>query len=535
MTNGRLVVGACGSGDPDYTDTDFGGTKGDHRRGWFLVTNFALKYYGAEGADEAAQQLYADKLAAAKDMAESMKFAADKAAYQAAIEAASGATTLDEMNEVMTALDEATATAQASIDRYNGVINGSYKSLREGDYTANQQAVANKACDIMDGYINAPDATYTKMDSLTTILREYYLNGYIPVLGEAEELDIKDATVKAAVNATIGEQVAALTAITIFPTKEEMDAYTAQLRAAIAAVTVGNLIALGEKDFTSLIVNATCDNTTGWTVNKPVGDGNGVKTSQQYDGDTAGGYIDTYNSTAGAVRATISQVISNIPNGLYEVKAMTRASGTPGAEGVYLFGINGTDSINAVFAPAHIVGTPGKYIDFFKTDVLTEEELADFTEETVYYFTDKFGQIWMNEADKEGENPGSGDAGVLDANNGMGRGWFYTSFQVNVTENELTLGVTCDSVFTQGHLDTAGAACIPFSGTWFSADNFTLTLLENRQPDFSPVTGIAAIEQRIQGIEPEYYSIDGRRVRNLNNAGIYIIRQNGATRKVMVK
>lgn len=523
VTDGKLTIGALGSALDGSTN----------QTGWFCVTNFRLMYYGAEGMEAAVTELYSQALADAVEKANGMKLAADRAAYLAAIAEADGGTTIDEINEKLAALNEATKTADASITRYQGVITGSYATLKAGEgYTANQKAVANKAVEIMDGFLNAPDATYTQMDSLTTILREYYLNSYIKVLGEAEALNIKDATAKGAMANTINEQVAALTAITTFPTKEVMDAYVAQLQKAIAIGVNQDAIAQGDgADVSTLIVNANIDAITGWTVNKPVGDGNGRKTGQQYDGNTSGGYIDSYNSTAGNLVMTVSQTLENIPNGIYAVKAMTRASGTPGEEGVYLFGINGTDTLNAVFAAAHVKPTPLRY---------SNPEAALEYPDSVTYNTDAFGEIWMAAADA------CADGGINEeellyqiyaANDFKGRGWFYTSYQIEVTTNSLTLGVTCDSTFTEGHNDTDGKPCTPFTGTWYSADNFELTLVKNNQPDFNLATAVETIEQKNVDSQTQFFSIDGRRVRTLNNvpAGIYIIRQNGTARKVLVK
>ena len=523
VTDGKLTIGASGSAKDGSTN----------QTGWFCATNFRLMYYGAEGMEDAISQLYAQALDDAAAKAADMKLAADKAAYQDAIAAAGGATTVDEINEKLAALNEATTAADASISKYKGVIEGSYATLKAGEgYTANQKAVADKACAIMDGFLNAPDATYTKMDSLTTILREYYLNGYVAVLGEAEALDIQDATARGAMAATIAPQVAALTSITTFPTKEVMDEYIAQLRKAIAIAINQDAIAQGNgADVSTLIVNPTIDSIDGWTVQKENGDGNGRKTGQQYDGNTSGGYIDSYNSTAGNLSMTVSQTINDIPNGIYAVNVMMRASGTPDAEGVYLFGINGTDTVNAVFAAAHTIPTPIAYID--------PEAAIEFPDSLVHA-TDAYGAIWKEAADAY-EAGGLNEEDLLyqiyAANSFKGRGWFYTGYQIEVTTNSLTLGVTCDSLFTAGHKDTKGYDCTPFTGTWFSADNFELILVENKQPDYNLADGISALEQKNVVIAPQYFTIDGRQVRTLNNvpAGVYIIRQNGTTKKVLVK
>ena len=46
-----------------------------------------------------------------------------------------------------------------------------------------------------------------------------------------------------------------------------------------------------------------------------------------------------------------------------------------------------------------------------------------------------------------------------------------------MTNHKLTIGVSSDSTFTLGHKDTEGNDCVAFTGTWISADNWTLRLI----------------------------------------------------------
>lgn len=83
--------------------------------------------------------------------------------------------------------------------------------------------------------------------------------------------------------------------------------------------------------------------------------------------------------------------------------------------------------------------------------------------------------------------------------------------------------------------DTEGNACVPFSGYWFSADNFTLTLIEKGDNEgWSPATGIdsiATVDTSVVAI----YNLSGVKV-NTYQKGINIVRlSDGTTKKILVK
>lgn len=502
--------------------------------GWFCATNFKLLYLGPV-SDADAKAAYEAKIAEAKALSADIKFAGDKAAFDAVVKANDGATTVEGYNEALAAINEATTTANASIKKYNDVMAGSLNDLKTNtDYTDNQKAVAKAATDIMEALMAADDATYTTMDDQTVFLRAYR-DTYLPVLGTAEALEVNNAEAKDLLAAEISSQVAELSALKAFPTADDLTAKANSLNKIIAAAKAADVIESGASDVTALITNPTIDGSpaTGWTFDNTDGDGNGSKSGQQYNGDTSGRYIDSYNSEAGKMQFTAYQVINNVPNGTYELKAMMRASGTQGSEGVYLFandaaGIENVDA--AVFAAAHIQ----------PTDIAGTIGTGD-GEEAIQYLTDKGGPIWEAAYKKiyvnDDKTATEEEQAIADANNGTGRGWFYVSLPVEVTNNVLTIGVTNATALTGGKKDTDGADCVPFSGTWFSADNFTLTLKENKQPGYNPITGIDTVKPAEGSAADGIYSIDGRAVKSLNgaNAGIYIIRANGKTSKVLVK
>ena len=549
VLNGKLTVGAEGSQLYDEDgELEYPGSYTDYRGGWFIVTNWRLLYYG-EASDEEIVEYYNTVVAEATALVDSVYYAADKAALEAVI-AEYGSVTSD-YGVAVEALNEAIEEAEASIDKYEAVSEGTLLDLQtyisDGTYSTNMAAIAQTAVDIMLALEAADDATYEDMDDYTTILR-YYRDTYLPVLEEAEALlaSLTDETAIAALTATIESQVTELSALTEFPTTDELDEYIDQLENAIAVCTGAQLIADGATDLTDLIVNNTCDASgsyvelDGWTITYTNGN-TYSNTGQGYDGDSDNRYLDSYNSTSGNLLYTAYQTIT-IPNGTYELGAKMRATGTTaadsetgvGQEGVYLFAVDGSiqedtllveDGATSIFAPAHVQATDDYYVG-------TEaEEGVSYT-----YGTDTYGPIWLeayiavnnDEATSEQEE-------IAAVNSGIGYGWFYNSLQITVTNRTLTVGVTTDSILTAGHTDTEGNECVPFSGTWFSADDFTLTQISS-DDDYNIATGIESVATESEGTAIKaIYSLDGRQLKSLDSApaGIYIIREEGRTIKVL--
>ncbi|MBQ3629563.1 MAG: hypothetical protein II947_11130 [Bacteroidaceae bacterium] len=544
VNDGKLTIGAIGSSLDGSTN----------QTGWFCVTNFRLMYYGPATLED-LQNLYQNTIAEANTMAEEVYYGADKAKFQEVINAFSGAAEEETINLALDTLNTAMAEAKASIDKYAAVMAGSLNDLKQNDYTNNQRTVANAAIKVMESLMAAPDATYKEMDSLTVFLR-YYRDNYLPVLGNAEALTLTDPTAIAAMEATIRGQVDKLSAITTFPSTEQLDEYIAELNNAISVCSGAEIIMGGGTDITSFIVNPGVDASSndaqpnGWTAYHP--NGNTVSNvGQAYNGNGSDRYLDSWNGTARAMRYVGYQTITNIPNGIYKIGAMMRASGTPGAEGVYLFGLDGqvgtqqlvdeegvaTDYVTlpgAVYAPAHIQPTNWTEV----TRMLNGESGTEYAEDgtdSIGYYTDSYGPIWYKAAVAcLTSETGSGteeEEAIYNANSQKGRGWFYVDATVTVTNNALTIGVTNDSILTAGCTDTTGAPCVPFSGNWFSADNFTLELIQNNEPSFNPATAIDMIEQKNVALKPQgIYNIAGQRLNTLQK-GINIV--NG--KKVFVK
>ena len=546
-----------------------------NQRGWFCITNVRLFYHGELKVEDYIE-LYQSKVAEAQAMCDTMVYAADKAAFAAVIAENQSATTVEDINVALGNISAAQATAKASIDKWIGVNTGSWANLKDSIaadvYSAEAVKVAQKIVDLMAEKIYAEDATYTTMDALTAILRKYR-DSYIPKLMATQALTYTSAKAQEVITSTIAQEVSELEAITEFPTAEVMDAYIALLDNAINEANKIELYATTElvagTDMTKIIVNPTIDDTyaTGWTVVKTNADGNGAKSGQQFDGNAAGFYIDSYNSTPGAVIYTASQTL-NVPNGTYVVKAMTRTSGN----GAYLFAIAGTDTTNAVFA--QMKNHEINYTKDVDPTILNAEG-----GDSIAVVGDKFGPIWAESAQWINQNLGiellvDSETGttvedrilewlegfvptdeqkyhldVVAANAGQGRGWSWREVEVTVTDHALTIGVTTDSIFTVGHKDNEGVDCVPFNGTWFSADNFTLTLKTvGDNTGWDPtVTGIESVVTpenvavRVENgaiiANGEIYSISGSRVANGTKvpAGVYIVRQGKTAKKVLVK
>ena len=567
VADGKLTVG--GRSIFPYAD----------QTGWFCMTNVKLYYHGAFTAED-YKVVFDKAVAEAQAMCDTMFFAGDKAVFAAAINKYKVASTIEEMTISLDSIRAAKDIASASISKWEGVKTGVWTNLKDSIaanvYTTEANQIVQKVVDIMTSLVNAEDATYTTMDGLTAVLRKYR-DSYIPNLIEAQSLTYTVQMATDVLNACITGQVAELTSIVSMPSEAVMNAYIDNLNAAITEAkrieVSGSIKVEAGADMTGLIVNATIDDTyaTGWNVNKVVGDGNGAKSGQQFDGDTNGFYIDS-NSNEGNLLLTVSQTLTNIPNGRYEIKAMTRTTG----EGSYIYGIADNDSANIRIK--HI----NKNEPFNYTQNIDPTYSSAVVEgDSIFTGSNTFGPIWFESAKWVNTNlglsikkdPDTG-AGLFDyieeykmnnegnindetmyhlnvaaANNGNGRGWAYSKIEIEVKDHLLTLGVTTDSVFTKAYKDIDGADCVPFNGTWFSADNFTLTLLtpgDNTgwDPTATGIESVVTPENVAVRVENgaiiangEIYSISGSRVANGTKvpAGVYIVRQGKVAKKVLVK
>lgn len=546
VNDGKLTIGAIGSAIEGSTN----------QTGWFCVTNFRLQYYGEASAEEIAAATEA-RYAEADALAESMHLAADKADVIEAIAAAKAIANLDSLNAAI-------ALAETSEAEYNGVITGTYAALQDSvannaNYSAEAGKLVKVPVDYMTNYLGSAEATYKNTGAITTILR-YYRDTLIPALqsAEATKAAISAENGKAVIDGTIASVVNALSTYT--DSTAYLDEQVAALKKAINLAEMADITIADGTDVTAYITNPTVDDgsANGWTKVKLVGDGNGAKSGQQYDG-ASGYYMDTWDPTAGKLRATWYQVL-NVPNGTYTIKNIMRAAGT----GAYLFA---SDK-----APIPTEEENGEALDPTANNVLAaatnvETNVTAYTGiqaaeggDSINVAADIYGELWKNAVDQliaEGVALTLGNPdytltdqiedlkadtyvptaeqevliSIIEANGGAGRGWFNNSIaSFEVTNHVLVIGVTCDYAFVNKTEEDA------FTGSWFSADNFTLTLDKAGNNDgWDPTTAIAGVQSATDAPAAAIYSISGARLNGLQK-GINIVKMaDGQVKKVLVK
>lgn len=225
-------------------------------------------------------------------------------------------------------------------------------------------------------------------------------------------------------------------------------------------------------DFTYYIVNPGAEATTGWDLSVTNGDGN-RKSGLHYSGNTSNMYFDSYNSTAGNLWFTGHQTLHDLPNGTYTLKACGRTDG----EGVYL----------------------------------TAQTTDQWYQEAV-----------RNEGNQNGE---------------LGNGWStYEIKNIIVKDHTLTIGFTNDFYLTGTR----------FSGTWMSMDDFRLYYVADETATAIHTVTYEEASSNIKGgkgciiaTDPnnvKVYTEGGIDMGRTNNlpAGVYIVRQDKTTTKVMV-
>ncbi|MBQ0104109.1 MAG: dockerin type I repeat-containing protein, partial [Prevotellaceae bacterium] len=490
VNDGKLKIGAYGS------------FPGGSAAGWFCVTHFVLNYYG-QATEEDVINLYNSRITDFTAYAQSMGFAADRNAFIQVINDNSGLTDYNEIQNALVALNEAYETAKASQTEYEGVISGTYANLQDSINTAYPEytkAVAQVIVDLETQFLESDDATYTESGAKTTILR-LYRDELLPVLSQCESKMYTNTDAKARMESTLNKVVSALLDITEFPTTDKVQEYIENLKAALKACDLAEEVGdiTDNMDLTAAISNPTIENSNnqsvpaGWDITMK-GSGNALYTNvgQEYNGGN-GAYLDAWNGTAGALLYTAKQTL-NVPNGQYELKVMTRTSG----QGFYVFATPGSDDAKSVFQHVNMEEFDwGKYMDSTSDSIATVSdtygsiweaavnELANFygidgpTTDGVgnpYSIIDQIREITEDDVNTVPEELREA-FNIAVANDGKGRGWHYYTLPVEVTNHKLTIGVSNDSTFTLGHKDTEGNDCVAFTGTWISADNWTLRLI----------------------------------------------------------
>ena len=529
VVDGKLTIGAEGTGN------------GINQTGWFLATNFRLNFLGEASEEDIAAALkgsFDTHMAEAKELAASMHFAADKKALNDSITKYEGATDKDAYIEALTAIQAALVEAKQSEAKYydylptqetidesedpDALISAKtllwVKALLNDEDVVDHEPfsdatkpIARFALDYVDSYIVCDTATYKQFDNVVNLLKNY-VNTYIPAYNDAAyELYNAGEKGKAALQSLMDTQKSKL--ISEMKSKETVDAYVKELKAMIAKIEKQNIFEdPNNTDYTAFITNPNAEAVDGWDITLGNGDGNGQKSGQWMD-DSSTRYFDSYNGS-GLKGFKFSQLISDLPNGTYNVGVYTR---TP-AEGAYIF--------YALQSDTTFVEIP---LDYWQT-------VTEAGEDTLVVASDNHGPIW--EAAKEKYEAGTYDEfdeAVYNANydsetgEGRGRGWKHQEMNnIKVENHELLIGSMAGTAESQTEK--------VFTGGWYSVGGWTLTLVQmgDNTGWSGPIeAGIATIltdSTAADGI----YTLSGVKVNSLQR-GVNIIITNGNVRKVMVK
>ena len=498
VPDGKLTIGALGTGT------------GEASAGWYLVTNFKLLYCGPATEEQIAEAIAARE-ADVKNQISNMHFAADKAKAEELMAAYEASKNLDELSKVLEVV-EASEGKYAEIMQEGKTIPTVEAGLADGTY-GEAAPIAKYALDYMMAYVNGAEATYEGVDSVLNIAK-VYVNDYIPVFQEAAEMKANTASEK--VKQVLGDRMAAHVNLLCseMKDKETVDAYIAELKELIYNCNKQDKYDTDPDatDYTDFIQNPMAQAEAGWTFECTDGP---IKSGQWYTGDTSVRYFDSWNATAGELKFYGEQVVLGLPNGTYTIGADVRTSG----EGAFIFGANG----GAAKADTTWVEIP----------VQTYTHVSDETgEEVTDNATDKWGQIWeeANErfATMTDADPDYFDVrNIVNANGGQGYGWMHLDIPaIEVKDHKLVIGMAVGEQYT-------GKA---FTGTWFSVDNWTLTLTQKGDnsgwdgPLATGINEIATDKVAVDGI----YTINGVRTNKLQR-GLNIVVRNGKAMKIMVK
>ena len=483
-------------------------TFGEASEGWFQATNFKLQYYGP-ASDEDLKVAYEATLAEAQAIVATL-LKGDAAALQAKIDEAIAlsATSYAEAAALLAEPIAAAKAAAKALDTYN---NGAKQTAIDNlEVLTEQDAldILNAAITFAEGITAADTTTSAALAAITEKLNAYidyttYLNEVI-IMADDRKAGYADANVKA-VKATIAAQKADL--LVKFRSKASVEDLKAKLANEVffleKSVFMG---AQAGDDLTSVIMNPNFDtNADGWIIRQ--GNGNGPTiTGEHYTGVSDNRYMDSWNGTTGALSFAAMQVLTEIPNGTYTLKFIGRTSG----DNVYAFAM-------------------GEAI----TDTLVNDSTilkqVSASEATKWAMIPNHGAIHggLYDADSIAFLEGTiiEATEIMNANGGHGFGWSEIVIDdIEVKNHEMVIGVTPDSLVHK----QAG-----FTGTWFSADEWTLTL--KTLGDNSNWVIDSAIENvDAVATKAEYYTIDGRQVA-LPGKGINIVKTVYSDGRIEVK
>ena len=470
VEGGTLTVGA---------ESSIGG---DNSEGWFQASNFKLYYHGKATAED-LQAAYEATLAEAQAVvAELLK--GDAAVLQAKIDEAI-ALSATSSADAAALLIEPIATAKAALNTYNSYKNGAYQAVADNAaaFTADEaKAILNAAIAFADAITAADATTAADLAAIETKLNAY--NDYATYLEEVVAMtnDRKSgyaaaniADVKAAIEAQKADLVAK------FQSQENVADLKSKLEYVVNyLVKSAFMSAKAGDDVTALIINPNFEtDATGWIVNKGKGNTE-TNAGQHWSTASDNRYMDSWSGSGLNFHA--SQVLANIPNGTYTVKVATRSS----AAGAFIFALGeaiASEEVNDSTVMLQVANSSAtKWVE-------------------IVAYADTMGGIWQAEEDKWVAGS-SYDETIHNANNGKGFGWSWATIDdVVVANHEMVIGATTDSLVSK----------VPFQGSWFSVDEWSLTLKEvGDNSNWTIESGINNVAATVK--ETVIFAIDGRRL-----------------------
>jgi hypothetical protein len=495
----------------------YASTSGGDVNGWFCVSNFLLLYYG-DIDDAGITTLYNTEIAAANDLATKMHIKGDVKTYQSVISSVSDKTDKASQLSALETLASAKTTAEASEAKYASVMAaGQFLNVISNPSETTYGAALNivvAAYNSILNYINSESSTYSKLDSYIS-MASAYVNEYAKMYNKAGALQasFSSTTAKNELKNVMSSQYSYLTSSADLKPVTEIKAMVASLFEVMQVCTAKNMIETNAttSDFTDFIQNpdagGTVEDCGGWNINK--GNGNNYTNyGEHFTGNKALHYFDSWNATTGKLNYYGVQTVNNIPNGTYKLSFICRTSGDKGA-----FVFAGTEKDTA----------------WFRIPVQTYTIAAGKSDGTDSIITvyNTYGQIWEEASKAEAANTATElQLAEVAVNNGIGYGWQWQSIDNIVVDNHsLVIGMTTNSTYTKE----------AFNGTWFSVGNFCLTRVATADnTSWNPVSGMTHVVTDTEA-PVEIYTINGVRVNNSKQKGLYIIKQGGKAKKMFVK
>lgn len=457
---------------------------------WCAFRGFTLQYLGEATSEDMTEAWDATKGDAEEIL--SVLLPGDKSALQTIYEQALQLAADGNLVDAVALLSPAVTDNEGIYATTNSFFSGNYKALKD---MTTDEAVSAEVKEFVGALLAMADARLFADDATTIILSGLNdrLGGYIRYLNyyrEVEEM-LASGTYKHYVDevkAMMADHRATL--VTEIFGSDTLDEFIERLKAQVGVMEMAAVVyTIKEGDVTVLIRDADLSaSATGWTIEKGTGNGP-TNTKEHYSGVTTNRYLDSWNASAGVLDFSAYQVINGLPNGTYALSCAARTDG----DNAFIFAA--TDSIasaNTLFTMIENCNNVG-------------------------------GAIWL--ADSIAWAEGGEASEVFNANGGLGYGWGYVTVNdINVTNHLLIIGMTVNSAYTGQ----------PFNGTWFSADDWKLTLVKKSDND-----GQWNIENSIDSVEApvtvEYYTVGGMRiaepvqgiviVRTLNGDGTITLRK----------